>query len=85
MQTNRPTRLFLFFFPLPVATFADDLYLKKGLVYTNVLVVDTTGTILNIMRDALRTGRQLELIDKIEKREFIPSQIYTRSLCSIKG
>jgi hypothetical protein len=82
MQTNYWIKILFSVFLLPVIIFADDLYLKNGLLYRNVLVVDTTGTILNIIRDSVKTGIRLELIEKIDKREFIPHQKSTRELYS---
>ena len=79
---NLQTRLLPIFFLLPLSMFADDLYLTNGLLYRNVLIADTTGTVLNIIRDSVRTGIRLELIEKIEKRQFVPHQKSTREVYS---
>jgi len=74
--------LFFFFLLLPTAVLADELYLKNGLLYRNVRVIDTTETTVSIVWDSIRVSLQLELIEKIEMREYFPNQQSTQEIYS---
>ncbi len=81
MQTNRIVKLIVLFL-LQSAAIADDLYLKNGLLYTNVLVLDTTGVTIYFVRDSVTISIGSELIEKIEKKDVIPNLRSTREIYS---
>jgi hypothetical protein len=66
-----------------VCTHADDLYLKNGVLFRNVIIIDTTGAVLHIIRDSVRTGIPLELVERIDRREFIPGLKSAREIYSL--
>ncbi len=74
--------LFFFLLLLSTAVLADELYLKNGLLYRNVRVMDTTGTTVSFVWDSIRVSISLGLIEKIEMREYIPKQKSTHEIYS---
>ncbi|MFA6455715.1 MAG: hypothetical protein WCW40_02745 [Bacteroidota bacterium] len=74
--------LFLTLFLVVAEVHADDLYLKNGILYTNVIVVDTSGMVVTILRDSVRMNIQTDLIEKIEQRKYIPGEHSLREVYS---
>lgn len=82
MRANKFTILFVLFLIHQSAVLADEIYMKNGILYKNVIVVDTTGTKVNIIRDNIKMDLKLGLIEKIDIKEYIPNQKSTREIYS---